>query len=154
MPTGDARAQLALPPDAAEYGHIRNLWRTHSLAEDRRDIPGLLATLTEDCRYEVVNTGHRWEGIDGARRFYTELLTAFPDVHFDLTNIVIGPQGVSEEARVTGTFRASWLGFVPTDELVRFNVVIFFPWDRAAGKFAGERIFVDWHEAPPQAAAS
>jgi hypothetical protein len=30
-----------------------------------------------------------------AARFYTELLGALPDVHFDLQTIVIGPQGRS-----------------------------------------------------------
>ena len=30
----------------------------------------------------------------GEIRFYTELLTAFPDIHFDLDYIVIGPQGL------------------------------------------------------------
>jgi len=31
------------------------------------------------------------------------------DIHFDLQSIVIGPQGVCEEARVTGTHKAKWL---------------------------------------------
>jgi ketosteroid isomerase-like protein len=98
---------LRRPVDLDEYTEIRELWKTHSIAEDNRDLPGLISTLTEDCVYEVVGTGARWEGHDGAARFYTELLTAFPDIHFDLEYIVIGPQGVCEEARVTATIRAS-----------------------------------------------
>ena len=88
------------------YRDIRELYKTHSIAEDARDLPGLISTLTPDCVYELAQTGHRWEGHEGAARFYTELLTAFPDIHFDLTDIVIGPQGVCEEARVTGTHKA------------------------------------------------
>ena len=61
-----------------EYQEIRELWKTHSIAEDNRDLPGLISTLTEDCVYEVMGTGARWEGHEGAARFYTELLTAFP----------------------------------------------------------------------------
>ncbi len=91
--------------------------------------------------YELVGTGHRWEGHEGAARFYAELLTAFPDIHFDLTNIVIGPQGVCEEARVTGTHRGAWLGREPTGEPIGFGVAIFFPWDREARRFAGERVY-------------
>ena len=91
---------LRRPVDPDEYTEIRELWKTHSIAEDNRDLPGLISTLTEDCVYEVVGTGARWEGHEGAARFYTELLTAFPDIHFDLEYIVIGPQGVCEEARV------------------------------------------------------
>ena len=128
---------------ADEYEEIRALWKRHSIAEDERDIAGLVSTLAEDCVYELVQTGHRWEGHEGAARFYSELLTAFPDIHFDLTNIVIGPQGVCEEAQVTGTHTAEWLGREPSGEFVEFGVVIFFPWNREARKFAGERVYVE-----------
>ena len=104
---------LRRPVDADEYAEIRELWKTHSIAEDNRDLPGLISTLTEDCVYEVMGTGARWEGHEGAARFYTELLTAFPDIHFDLEYIVIGPQGVCEEARVTATHQARWLEHEP-----------------------------------------
>ena len=73
--------------------------------------------------------------------FYMELLTAFPDIHFDLQTIVIGPQGVCEEARVTGTHKGKWLERAPTGEHVTFRVVIFFPWDATKRRFAGERVF-------------
>jgi predicted ester cyclase len=130
--------------DPAEYDAIRELWKRHSIAEDSRDLPGLIATLTEDCVYELPQTGHRWEGHEGAARFYTELLTAFPDIHFDLTDIVIGPQGVCEEARVTGTFERPWLDNAPSGERLTWTVVIFFRWDRKSRLFQGEKVYVDW----------
>jgi predicted ester cyclase len=125
------------------YEEIRELWKRHSLAEDARDLPGLISTLTEDCVYELRPGGERWEGHEGAARFYTELLTAFPDIHFDLTDIVIGPQGVCEEARVTGTHRAPWLGHEPSGERLTWNVVIFFPWDEERRLFRGEKVYAD-----------
>jgi SnoaL-like domain len=135
---------LRRPVDVDEYAEIRELWKTHSIAEDNRDLPGLISTLTEDCVYEVRGfEGARWEGHEGAARFYTELLTAFPDIHFDLTSIVIGPQGVSEEADVTATHERDWLDRPATGGPVAFKVVIFFPWDPDARKFAGERVFVE-----------
>ena len=48
---------LRRPVDADEYHEIRELWKTHSKAEDARDLPGLISTLTEDCVYEVMGTG-------------------------------------------------------------------------------------------------
>ena len=125
------------------HEEIRSLWKTHSLAEDARDLPGLMSTLTDDCVYELKQTGHRWEGHAGATRFYLELLGAFPDIHFDLTNIVIGPQGVCEEARVTGTFTNKWLDTEPTNEQLTWNVVIFFPWEAEKRLFSGERVWTD-----------
>ena len=132
--------------DQAEYDEIRELWKAHSIAEDNRDLPGLIATLTDDCVYELVQTGERWEGHEGAARFYTELLTAFPDVKFMLTDIVIGPQGVVEQADVEATHAAEWLGQPPTGERVEWKVVIFFPWDRDKRRFKGERVFFDFRE--------
>ena len=137
----DVRELLGRDITPELYNEIRALWKSHSIAEDKRDIAGLIATLTPDCVYEVLPDGVRWEGHAGATRFYTELLTAFPDIHFDLQNIVIGPQGVCEEARVSGTHRGTWLNRPATGQKVEFGVVIFFPWDGRRRKFAGERVF-------------
>ena len=138
----DVRDAIRLEPSATEHEQIRELWKKHSIAEDERDLPGLISTLTNDCVYELVQTGHRWEGHEGAARFYMELLGAFPDIHFDLTHIVIGPQGVCEEADVTGTHEAAWLGFPPSGERLSWKVAIFFPWDPDVRLFRGERVYV------------
>jgi steroid delta-isomerase-like uncharacterized protein len=137
----DVRDVIRLEPSVEEHEEIRELWKKHSIAEDERDLPGLISTLTDDCIYELVQTGHRWEGHEGAARFYMELLGAFPDIHFDLTHIVIGPQGVCEEADVTGTHEAAWLGFPPSGERLSWKVVIFFPWDAGKRLFRGERVY-------------
>ena len=134
---------LRRPTDPAEHDAIRELWKAHSIAEDNRDLPGLIATLTEDCVYAVSGTGARWEGHEGAARFYTELLTAFPDIQFSLDYIVIGPQGVCEEAIVTATHEGPWLGAEPTGERLEWRNAIFFPWDPGARKFKGEMVYTD-----------
>ena len=125
-----------------QYQEVRELWKRHSIAEDNRDIAGLMSTLTDDCVYELVQSGHRWEGKAGATRFYMELLGAFPDIVFNLTDIVIGPQGVFEMADVTGTQRGPWLGTEPTNEAVAFKVVIVFPWDPDSRLFKGEKVWI------------
>lgn len=128
--------------DQNEYRSIRQLWIAHSIAEDTHDIPGLMATLTEDCVYTIVNKGRDWRGKAGATQFYQHLLTAFPDVHFDLQNIVIGPQGVFEEAYATGTYQSQWLDLPsPAGQHVEFFVTILFPWNPDQQLFNGERIF-------------
>jgi predicted ester cyclase len=132
--------------DPEEYDAIRKLWIAHSVAEDARDIPGLMATLTEDCMYIVGNNGHTWHGKEGATAFYQHLLGAFPDIHFDLQNIVIGPQGVFEEAHVTGTYENQWLDMPPPNgQPIEFTVTILFPWDPEQRLFSGERVFFHLH---------
>jgi predicted ester cyclase len=128
-------------PLPGELEAVRELWKRHSIAEDSRDLPGLLSTLTEDCVYELVQTGHRWEGHEGAAQFYMGLLGGFPDIDFQLTSIVVGPQGVFEEADVTGTHVGEWLGIPPSGERLAWKVTIFFPWDREQRLFRGERVY-------------
>ena len=133
--------QIRRDADPAELSEIRELWKRHSIAEENRDLPGLISTLTTDCVYELVQTGHRWEGHEGATRFYAGLLGAFPDVDFQLRAIVIGPQGVWEEADVTGSHEAEWLDIAPSGERLAWKVAIFFPWDPAQRLFRGERVY-------------
>jgi predicted ester cyclase len=135
--------RLARRFDPDELKRIKRLWVRHSIAEDRRDIDGLIATLSSECVYEIVPTGQRWEGHAGAREFYTELFGAFPDNRFALSDIVVGPQGVFEVATLTGTNRGRWAGVPPSGLPVALQVLIFFPWDPATSRFSGERIWFD-----------
>jgi len=135
--------RLARDFDRTELRAIKRLWVRHSIAEDRRDIDGLIATLASDCVYEIVPTGQRWEGHDGARAFYTELFGAFPDNRFELSDIVVGPQGVFEVATLTGTNEGPWAGAPPSGLPVALQVLILFPWDPATERFSGERIWFD-----------
>lgn len=141
QPSIRQRLSWEITPDL--YRQIRSLWISHSKAEDARDLDGLIATLSEDCVYEIIPTGQRWEGHEGARTFYLTFLGAFPDVHFDLQDIVIGPQGVIEIATMTGTHQGAWAGMEATDRAVRMPIIIHFPWKPGAQKFSGERIFFD-----------
>jgi predicted ester cyclase len=137
------RERLAWKAEPEELRRIRRLWQQHSIAEDRRDIDGLIATLAPECVYEIVGSGLRWEGHAGARRFYTELFAAFPDNHFALTDIVIGPQGVFEAVVLEGTHTGTFAGLEPTGKSVRLGLSILFPWDRETQRFTGEQIFLD-----------
>ena len=143
-PTGPSiRARLARPFDTAELRRIKKLWVRHSIAEDRRDIDGLIATLAPSCAYEIMPTGQRWQGHDGARAFYTDLFAAFPDNRFALSEIVVGPQGVFEVATLTGTNLGPWAGVPASGLPVSLEVLILFPWDAATERFLGERIWFD-----------
>lgn len=137
------RERLGWPADPVAHRRIRQLWQRHSIAEDRRDIDGLISTLAPGCVYEIVGTGLRWEGHDGARAFYTELFAAFPDNHFALTDIVIGPQGVFEAVVLEATHEGPFAGLQPTGQRVRLELAILFPWNAEAQLFDGEQIFID-----------
>jgi predicted ester cyclase len=137
------RERLGWLAEPATHRKIRRLWQKHSIAEDRRDIDGLVATLAPGCVYQIVGTGLRWEGHAGARAFYTELFAAFPDNHFGLTDIVIGPQGVFEAVVLEATHAGPFAGLEPTGRRVRLELAILFPWDPETERFEGEQIFID-----------
>lgn len=152
MTPSSVRARLARRFDVAELREIKRQWVRHSIAEDARDIDGLIGTLAPDCVYEIVPTGQRWQGHDGARAFYSELFAAFPDNRFALTEIVIGPQGVWEAATLAATNAGPWAGVPASGLPVSLDVLILFPWDPTARRFAGERIWVPGLPAPGESA--
>lgn len=127
--------------DEAEYNRIKELWLDHIAAEHRGDIPGLLATLTEDCEYTIRNTGQVWNGHTGAAEFYDRFLKAFPENCFSVVNVFVGPQGVVEEAHFNGIHHGDQMGFPSTGQPIEFDVVLLFPWDAVKKKFKGERIY-------------
>ena len=136
-----AEYQSGQPFDQVEYDRIKELWLDHIAAEHRGDIPGLLATLTDDCVYTMLNNGKTWHGHDGATEFYGKFLSAFPENCFAVTNVFIGPQGVVEEAHFNGVHKGDLLGLPSTGQPIEFDVVLLFPWDAVKKKFKGERIY-------------
>jgi predicted ester cyclase len=141
-------ARLGRRFDPNELRSIKRMWVRHSSAENGRYIDGLLDTLSPAPLYEIVPTGQRWEGRDGARQFYTELFAAFPDNQFELTDIVVGPQGVFEAARLAGTNLGPWAGVPPSGLPIDLEVLILFPWDQVSRRFKGERIWFDRGSLP------
>ena len=139
-----AKEMLNRDLDPEEYNEIKELWKAHSVAEDKRDIDGLMATLTEDCRYEIPQIGKIYENKAGATQFYNDLLGAFPDIDFRLIQIYIGPQGVVEEARVKATHEKDWLVIPASGQEIEFETAIFFPWDPKARRFKGERVYFNF----------
>ena len=139
-----AKEMLNRELDPVEYEQIKDLWKAHSIAEDNRDIDGLMATLTEDCKYEIPQIGKTYRKKVGATQFYNDLLGAFPDIDFRLTQIYIGPQGVVEEARVKATHEKDWLVLPASGEKIEFETAIFFPWDPTAKRFKGERVYFNF----------
>jgi predicted ester cyclase len=139
----NAREQLKMDVTIEDYDEIRSLWIKHSKAEDARDLDGLVATLSPNCVYEVIPTGQVWEGHEGARQFYTTFLSAYPDVKFDLMDIVIGPQGVIEVTEMTGTNQGPWAGLEATGKQVKLPIIIHFPWSPEDRKFLGEKVYFD-----------
>jgi len=120
---------------------VKRLWQKHVLAENRRDIPGLLATLVDDPLYIVMATSEEYRGQSGVSRFYQGLFDGLPDANFDLKTVTIGETMVVEESVFTGTHNGLFFGVPATGQFVTFPLVIMFP--ISGDKFEGERLYFD-----------
>jgi steroid delta-isomerase-like uncharacterized protein len=121
--------------------HNKRLWQKHVLAENRRDIPGLLATLVDDPLYVIMASGLRYEGKEGVARFYQGLFDGLPDATFDLKTVTIGEEMVVEESVFRGTHNGPLFEIPPTGKYVTFPLIIMFP--AVGDKFGGERMYFD-----------
>jgi steroid delta-isomerase-like uncharacterized protein len=135
---------------AARANHA--LWLDHARAENRRELDRLIATLHDDCEYEVVPLGQHWRGKDEVRQFYRGLWTAIPDVKLTLLHRVDADDCVVEESEVSGRMDGPLFGIEPSGKAVRYRVVIFFP--VRDGLFTGERVYLDLAELARQIPAA
>lgn len=124
------------------------LWLEHALAENRRELERLVATLHDDCVYEVVPTGQVWRGKDEVRNFYRGLWDGIPNVGLDLLSRVDADDCIVEQSEVHGTMSGPLFGFAASGKPLRFRVVIFFPVRK--GKLVGERVYFDVAELARQ----
>ena len=142
----ETRAQS--PRAQANY----KLWIEHARAENRRELERLIATLHDDCEYEVIPLGQRWQGKDQVREFYRGLWRGIPDVKLELRNRVDADDCIVEESEVYGTMDGPLFGVEPSGRQLRYRVVIFFP--VRYGLFTGERVYFDLAEFARQVPAA
>jgi len=119
----------------------KRLWQRHVLAENRRSVDGLLATLCAEPLYVIMATGQEHRGPAAVAAFYTGLFESMPDVTFDLQEVFIGESGVVEESVLVGTHTGNLFGLPPTGRPIRLPLTIVFPMRK--GEILGERLYFD-----------
>lgn len=126
---------------ASRLHTVKRLWQKHVLAENRRDIPGLLATLVDDPLYVIMATGEQHRGKEGVGAFYQGLFDGMPDANFNLKSATIDSTMVVEESVFTGTHTGPLFGIPPTGHFITFPLIIMFP--IPGERFEGERMYFD-----------
>lgn len=134
------------------YQEILQLWLKHVTNEEKLFVPHdeavaeaamkeMLDAFVEDCVMELVFTGERWRGLDGARAFYDVFLSSFSDMHWVPQALVIGPQGVLDVVNMTARLDRPFAGLAAVGETLSLQWVILFPWVTAARRFRGEIVY-------------
>lgn len=119
----------------------QRLWQKHVLAENRRSIDGLLATLCDEPVYTLMATGEEFRGKERVAAFYTGLFEGVPDATFDLISSFISEDGVMEESVLRGIQRGTLFGLPPTNKSFALPLIIVFP--IVHGEILGERLYFD-----------
>lgn len=122
---------------------IKRLWQKHVLAENRRSIPGLLATLVPWPIYTLMADGRRFEGPEGVTRFYSGLFDGVPDATFDLKAAFVSDVGVVEESVLLGRQTGPLFDIPASGGRLALPLTIVFPFDANEGRFSGERLYFD-----------
>lgn len=120
------------------------LWIEHARAENRRELERLIATLHDECEYEVIPLRRLWRGKDEVREFYRGLWRGIPNVKLTLLNRVDADDCIVEESEIFGRMDGPLFGVEPSGQELRYRVVIFFP--VRDGRFTGERVYFDLAE--------
>ena len=110
-------------------------------AINARDIEGYLACCTENVKLEtpLAAVGGVYEGIDGIRRYFTDIEDAAPDFRIELDGVEeVDSKRVLAFLRISSTGRASG---------IRMAMPLTNVYDLIDGKLSDIRIFLDRQEA-------
>jgi predicted ester cyclase len=122
-------------------GAMLTVYQRHRAAEDARDYPSVMETLTDDCFLEHVSLGLRSEGKREATRAYEELFGAFPDLGPIPGGIAFGDDVLVAFGQLHGTMQGPWLGLPATGREFTIPLVNIVPF--RDGRMNGERLFYD-----------
>lgn len=117
------------------------VYQRHRAAEEERDYPRVMETLTPDCFFEHVSLELRAIGRDAATKAYEELFAAFPDLGPIPEGIAFGEHVLVAFGQLRGTMEGPWLGLDPTGRSFTVPLVNVVPF--RDGLMQGERLFYD-----------
>ena len=128
-------ASVPIPKDRAAV-RIAIVER-HIRSENEHDLEGVLGTFGEAARYDDEPWGEHYEGRDGVRSFYQQLMAALPDLVIDVQRQHVTDDAILVEVIIRGTHLGGWRGLPPTGRRVEIplcGVYTFDSDDRLAGK--------------------
>ena len=114
----------------------------HIGLENSHDLEGVLATFGDVARYDDEPWSEHYEGHDGVRDFYTQLMSALPDLEIAVQRQHVSDQAIVVEVMIRGTHLGGWRGLPATGRRVEFPLCGVYTFD-AQDRLAGEKIYYD-----------
>jgi steroid delta-isomerase-like uncharacterized protein len=134
-------ASASIPRNDERSSRIA-LVEEHIRLENAHDLEGVLKTFGGASRYDDEAWGEHYEGGDGVRRFYQQLMSALPDLEIEVQRRHITEDAILVEVMIRGTHLGEWRGLPATGRRVEFPLCGVYTFD-SEDRLAGEKIYYD-----------
>ena len=114
----------------------------HIRLENEHDLEGVLGTFGNTARYDDEAWDEHYDGRNGVRQFYDQLMKALPNLEIDVQRRHVTDEAILMEVVIRGTHLGAWRGLPPTGRRVEFPLCGVFTFD-SDDRLAGERIYYD-----------
>lgn len=114
----------------------------HIRLENKHDLEEVLGTFGDAARYDDEAWDEHYNGSDGVRLFYTQLMQAPPDLEIDVKRQDVTEDAIVVEAIIRGTHLGDWRGLPATRRRVAFPLCGVYTFD-IEDRLAGEKIYYD-----------
>ena len=114
----------------------------HIRFENEHDLEGVLRTFGNAARYDDEPWGEHYEGSNGVRLFYEQLMKALPDLHIEVKSRHVADEAIVVEVLIRGTHLGAWRGLPGSGRRIEFPLCGVYTFD-ADDRLAGEKIYYD-----------
>jgi len=114
----------------------------HVRCENQHDLEGVIATFGSHAEYEDSPWKQRYEGHDGVRQFYSQLMSAMPDLSIEVLRRHASDETIVLEVMIRGTHLGAWRGMPATGRKIEIPLCGVYTFD-ADDRLAGEKIYYD-----------
>jgi steroid delta-isomerase-like uncharacterized protein len=114
----------------------------HIRLENAHDLEGVLQTFGDSAHYDDEPWAEHYQGRDGVRQFYEQLMNALPDLEIEVQRRHVTDDAILVEVVIRGTHRDNWRGLPPTGRRIEFPLCGIYTFD-ADDRLAGEKIYYD-----------
>ena len=114
----------------------------HVRLENAHDLDGVLGTFGDVAQYDDEAWGEHYQGRNGVRSFYQQIMMALPDLEIDVKRQHVTDENILLEVVIRGTHLGAWRGLPATGRRVEFPLCGVYTFD-ANDHLAGERIYYD-----------
>ena len=114
----------------------------HIRFENEHKLDGVLSTFGDSAHYDDEAWSEHHEGRDGVRHFYSQLMSALPDLQIEVKRLHVTDDAILMEVMIRGTHLGAWRGLPATGRRVEVPLCGVYTFD-GEDRLAGEKIYYD-----------